>query len=216
MAFTDFVADLQVPDVGLSGLDCALSSHLDKLVPGGLVLEFGVFSGASVKKIAAALPNHDVYGFDSFEGLPENWVRTDGIFKKGAFDLKSRLPSVPHNVKLVKGWFNDTLPRFLDEHAGEKVSFLHIDCDLYSSTKCVFDLLTERGALHDKVLIVFDELVNYSTYKEHELKAFWEFLDGSKWNVEWLGMKGKIIKENVVDFGAEYQSVACLITSKLQ
>ena len=55
----------------------------------GLVLEFGVFSGKSINHIASRT-NLQVYGFDSFEGLPEAW--RDG-FDQGAFRLGS-LPAV--------------------------------------------------------------------------------------------------------------------------
>lgn len=209
MNYKQFVQSLCIPDVGMTGLDYALQKINHK--NNDLILEFGVYTGHTITKIAETFKNHTVYGFDSFEGLPEEWVRNDGSFKKGCFAVKN-LPNVPSNVKLIKGWFNQTLPKFIEEHRGRKVTFLHIDCDLYSSTKCVFDLLYGAGMLADRVLIVFDELVNYSTYKEHELKALWEFLETSNYKVEWLGMKGKLIKENIKDFGAEYQSVACWIT----
>lgn len=209
MNYDSFVNTLNIPDVGMSGLDYALY-NISHAKP-GLVLEFGVYRGFTITKIANIFKESTVYGFDSFEGLPEDWFRNDGDFSKGCFAL-DKLPHVPANVKLVQGWFNETLPIFIEEHQGEKVTFMHIDCDLYSSTKCIFDLLYKANMLADRTLVVFDELVNYSTYKEHELKALWEFLKTSKYKVEWIGMKGKMIKENVKDFGAEYQSVACWIT----
>ena len=72
----------------------------------------------------ASLVATPIYGFDSFEGLPEDW-RTG--YGKGAF--RGALPEVPGHVTLVKGLFGATLPGFLQEH-GEEVSFVHIDCDL--------------------------------------------------------------------------------------
>jgi len=72
----------------------------------GVVIEFGVYKGDTINYIARKLPSFDVFGFDSFEGLPEFW--RDG-FDKGTFSLNS-LPEVEKNVKLYKGWFDDTLP----------------------------------------------------------------------------------------------------------
>lgn len=215
MNYEDFVNYLEIPNVGMSGLSFVLEKHLNDIAQNGkLVLEFGVFKGTSITRIAKSMPTKTVYGFDSFEGLPEDWKRNDGSFLKGTFSLSSRLPVVPKNVTLIKGMFHDTLPIFLEEHKGEKVCFVHIDCDLYSSTKCILDILSERDVLDDRVIVVFDELVNYSTYKEHELKALYEFLEKGVYEIEWLGMKGSIVREKVVDFGAEYQSVACILNRK--
>ena len=83
-----------------------------------------------------------------------------------------KLPKVRDNVKLVKGWFNETLPPFLKEHTG-KVGFLHVDCDLYSST--AFVLAQLKDWIRKGTVIVFDEYFNYPGWKQHEHKAFGEF-----------------------------------------
>lgn len=49
----------------------------------GLYLEFGVFQGTTINYIAQQKENETIYGFDSFEGLPEDW----GNIKKGTFDM---------------------------------------------------------------------------------------------------------------------------------
>jgi hypothetical protein len=72
----------------------------------GLICEFGVFEGESINYIAKKLPNRSIFGFDSFEGLPEDW-RTN--FEHGAFSTGGRLPQVQQNVTLLKGWFDATL-----------------------------------------------------------------------------------------------------------
>src|SRR6476619_6860744 len=87
----------------------------------GLFTEFGVWTGNWLRQLAAMRPV-DFYGFDSFEGLPEAW----SLHGAGTFDVAGELPSMPDNVTLVKGWFADTLPRFLDENA-EPVAFVHVD-----------------------------------------------------------------------------------------
>ena len=103
----------------------------------GLYLEFGVYQGATINLIASETESA-VHGFDSFEGLPEFWR---DAYDKGTFQIAG-LPAVNSNVTLHKGWFSDTLPLFLDKHC-ESVSFLHVDCDLYSSTQTVFSSLAE-------------------------------------------------------------------------
>jgi predicted O-methyltransferase YrrM len=134
----------------------------------GLYLEFGVYQGTTINLIASTT-NDTVHGFDSFEGLPEDW-RAD--FDKGTFKVPE-LPSVLPNVILHKGWFSETLPGFLEKYSGA-VSFLHVDCDLYSSTKTVFSALADR--LIPGMVIVFDEYFNYPGWQEGEYKAFMEFI----------------------------------------
>jgi len=71
----------------------------------------------------------------------------------------------------------------LSNHA-KPISFLHIDCDLYSSTKTIFDLLGDR--LLPGTIIVFDEYFNYPSWKKHEYLAFSEFINNSTLNYEYL------------------------------
>jgi hypothetical protein len=147
----------------------ALLAHALRLVDrGGLFLEFGVATGQTISQIAD-LSRGRVFGFDSFEGLPEPW-RTG--FPKGCFS--GEIPPVPPNVSIVKGWFAETLPKFIQEHT-EPVAFLHVDCDLYSSTKCIFDSLYPR--IGQGCVIVFDEYFNYPGWQNHEHKAFMEFVN---------------------------------------
>ena len=153
--------------------------------PDTLWLEFGVASGNTINYISR-FTNDKVYGFDSFEGLPEKW--RDG-FDKGAFNLNGNLPNVNNNVTLIKGWFNKTLPEFIKTQ-NKKVSFIHMDADLYSSTKCIFDVL--KDYIDKECIIIFDELVNYPGFDgdKGELKAFYEFITENNVNYEWIGMNG--------------------------
>jgi hypothetical protein len=63
--------------------------------PPGAILEFGVAGGYSITRIAHAVKGRPVHGFDSFEGLPENW--SGHLTLRGAFDRGGRLPAVPAN-----------------------------------------------------------------------------------------------------------------------
>jgi predicted O-methyltransferase YrrM len=145
-----------------------------------LVLEFGVFSGRTVNCMAEQLPEARVFGFDSFEGLPETW-RSD--FTKGTFKT-DEVPDVLPNVSLIKGWFDQTLPEFLCEQEGS-VGLIHIDCDLYSSSKTVLDLLADH--LKDGAILVFDEFFNYPGWEQHEYKAFQEFAQTHSFRFEYIG-----------------------------
>lgn len=164
--------------------DLARAQHLREAtthvrIP-GLWLEFGVSIGTSTATLAecAAAADTRLYGFDSFEGLPEEWVVSDDeTWSKGAFT--GRPSEVPGNVELIDGWFEDTVPGFVETHPG-RVAFAHIDCDLYSSTATVFSAIRER--LTAGTVIVFDELFNYDRYYEHEMRALIELGDlGVSW-----------------------------------
>ncbi len=148
----------------------ATLEHALTLAPAeGMALEFGVWTGQTLKIITEARGGKEVYGFDSFEGLPEDW-RTG--FPSRTFGVDGPLPEVP-GAELVVGWFDDTLPGFLTEHPG-RVAFLHIDADLYSSAKTVLDQVGPR--LAPGAVIVFDEYFNYPGWEQHEHRAWQEYV----------------------------------------
>tara|TARA_R110002020_G_scaffold394715_1_gene604739 strand:+ start:32401 stop:33096 length:696 start_codon:yes stop_codon:yes gene_type:complete len=159
----------------------------------GLWMEFGVYRGRTITATAENTTNI-IYGFDSFEGLPEFW---DGDNPQGVYSLGGDIPmgSIagsndenpgmydsspttviqpwPRNVRLVKGLFSDSLPPFLSAHP-EPAAFINIDSDLYSSAKTVLEHLEDR--FQNGTILTFDELCDYPTYRDHEIKAFAEFL----------------------------------------
>ncbi len=68
----------------------------------GYYLEMSVYTGGSINFIANLKKNETIHGFDSFEGLPENWIRDDtNYFVQGYFAI-SGLPNVTSNVILHK------------------------------------------------------------------------------------------------------------------
>jgi hypothetical protein len=139
------------------------------LVPkDGMVLEFGVYSGKTLRIIAEARDGKEVYGFDSWQGLPEAWRPNIG---PGSFTAPD-MPEV-EGADLIAGWFENSLPPFLDAHPGP-VAMVHVDCDLYSSTKTVLDHVGPR--LRPGTVIVFDEYWNYPGWQDHEHKAWTEFV----------------------------------------
>ena len=149
----------------------------------GMFLEFGVATGDSIRQIAALNPEREIYGFDGFTGLPEKWGR---LLPKGEFACNP--PSdLPLNVELVVGLFQDTLPGWLKGHPGD-VSFVHIDCDLYSSTKCILDNLADRFV--NGTVLAFDEIVGLPDCLTHEARAFAEFLNEYGFSYECIGHFG--------------------------
>jgi methyltransferase family protein len=145
----------------------------------GLWLEFGVYKGESINHLAR-LSGRQIVGFDSFDGLPENWTLT---LRRGSFSTQGSMPQVESNVLLVKGWFSETLPSFLRTRAHSRISFLHIDCDLYSSAKFVLQSLAEM--IDSQTVIVFDE---YNTiFPDDEARAFREFLRTSGLSFHYIG-----------------------------
>ena len=166
----------------------------DKLPKNKLNLEFGVFSGTTINKVAVKRPDLQFHGFDSFEGLPEDWDMGQKNVDKKAFDMQGGVPMVEKNVKLWKGWFDKTIPEFLEsDHNTQKIGYLHVDCDIYSSTVTILDRLNHL--IVPGTIIRFDELscwryvfgeaspkgkasrVMYTTWKEHEWKALNEWLE---------------------------------------
>jgi len=159
----------------------ALLCHAASLAPTeGLVLEFGVFAGRTINLMAEILPGRPIHGFDSFEGLPEGWRPG---FGPGAFALPGP-PEVRPGVELVVGWFDSTLPGFLDRHAGA-AALVHVDCDLYSSTQTVLTQLRDR--IGPGTILVFDEYLNYPGWQQHEFRAFREFTTGGR-AYEYVGL----------------------------
>ena len=144
-----------------------------------LYLEFGVHEGYSMRLWAKHLKNPDssLRGFDSFEGLPEDW---DARRPKGKFDVSGRVPTFDDpRVVVYKGWFEETLPSFTLPERERLV--LNMDADLYSSTKFVLDTLREE--IRQGTIIIFDEFCD----RMHELKAFDEFLQETGMQFRALG-----------------------------
>lgn len=158
-----------------------ISYALSQVEVEGKYLEFGVYKGESINHIASQEPNKTIYGFDSFEGLPESWTSNH---PKGHFKING-LPKVKKNVKLIKGWFDSTIPQFIKEENEFKIAFIHSDSDLYSSTKTMFELLSNN--IQSGTVIVFDEYFNYPNWEEGEFKAFQEFIKQNNLSYKYLG-----------------------------
>ena len=190
--------DARMPDaVGFETQKDVTEYALKQVAVKGHYLEFGVFTGGTIRFMAKRVGGAVIHGFDSFEGLPEDW----GGFQlgKSAFDVGGRLPSVPENVKLYRGWFDQSLPPWCAENSGP-IAFMHIDCDLYSSTKTIFDLLGDR--LQPGTIILFDEYFNYANWRNHEFKAFQELVSERKLKYTYLAYARQQVAVRIDTVGA--------------
>jgi O-methyltransferase len=141
-------------------------------------LEFGVSTGTSFRWWLANAKHADstFYGFDTFEGLPEDW----GTYKKG--DMASKMPDVggDNRVQFIAGLFQDTLNEFILKHKLRlelpMPKIIHLDADLYTAT--IFTLSQLYPFMHKGDIIIFDEF----SVATHEFKAYDEFV--SSFNIK--------------------------------
>ena len=127
--------------------------------------EFGVWRGDSFKYLINTFKKG--YGFDTFEGLPEEWHKT----KKGAYSAEGIIPRIEGGI-FIKGKFEETLPMFFSE-SRPKASIINFDADLYSSTICA---LNYCNSIIDKdSILIFDEFIINTNWEQDEYKALNEF-----------------------------------------
>jgi hypothetical protein len=154
-------------------------SSILKLREKGVFAEFGVWKGTSINFFAKKCLYARLYGFDSFEGLEEDWHGF--IHRKGDFSFDGNLPTVESHLVLRKGWFEDTVPEFVREITGIQIQILHMDADTYKPTSYVLNSLVNN--IDSGTIIIFDEYFGYPNYQLHEFKAFKEFVE--KFNVKY-------------------------------
>ena len=155
---------------------------LSRVTTDGNWMEFGVWKGDSINYISSKTRN-PVFGFDSFEGLPSDWHPEDDFCPKGTFTLNGFLPKVNTNVLLLKGWFKDTLPKFLKNNT-KHCSLIHLDCDLYAGADLVLRSLESR--IVPGTVIMMDEYWYCHRWKDHEYKAFQEFIERTGLGYEYI------------------------------
>jgi hypothetical protein len=136
------------------------------------ILEFGVWRGRSIKYLARIFPDNTVIGFDSFQGLSENWSGTEKF--EGHFSTDGKVPrNLPKNVKIIVGLFSETLPNFLKNFEGD-LSLCHLDADTYTPTKEILELVVTPT--RQNLVLIFDEYFGYPNWEIHEHRAFQEII----------------------------------------
>eukprot|EP00547_Thalassionema_nitzschioides_P006690 CAMPEP_0194218856 /NCGR_PEP_ID=MMETSP0156-20130528/24658_1 /TAXON_ID=33649 /ORGANISM="Thalassionema nitzschioides, Strain L26-B" /LENGTH=280 /DNA_ID=CAMNT_0038948341 /DNA_START=32 /DNA_END=874 /DNA_ORIENTATION=- len=137
----------------------------------GLWMEFGVYTGVTIKQMAnARINNGIVYGFDSFLGAPEDQEKVNNHNLGGTPPF-----SGTDRITWVTGWFEETVPNFL-LGADENISLMHMDAHRYDSTKAVFH--SAQSWLTPGVVIALNDLMlTLDGHKgNHEALALYELL----------------------------------------
>jgi hypothetical protein len=134
-------------------------------------LEFGVAEGGTLRLWLEINEhrNSRFYGFDSFYGLPEDWVWARGGMPKGTYSTNGKVPDIADKrVQCIKGLFQESLPVFLKRYEPRNRLIVNLDCDLYSST---LFCLTQLDSILEEQLVLFDEFDNLL----HEFAAFQDY-----------------------------------------
>ncbi len=161
----------------------------------GDILEFGVSKGASlimldrlVSKLIRDRHHRQcrIFGFDSFDGLPDpkgedkkHFKFRHGAYKSNRDSVIRRLKESKadiQNISLIQGWYHESLTPELRENLGiERAAFINIDCDLCESTTAALkwcEPLIDQGTI-----INFDDWFCYQGSPDHgEQLAFQKFL----------------------------------------
>jgi hypothetical protein len=147
-----------------------------------LVLEFGVYKGGMINHQAKTFPELNFVGFDSFEGLQENW---SGMAPAKTFDLGGRLPRVRRNVRLVKGWFAESGPRWKSQNPASDIPLLvHVDCDTYAATVDVLELCSDY--VGHGLVFHFDDYFGFPGWRSGGFKALQEISEKRRWRLTCL------------------------------
>ncbi len=147
-----------------------------------VILEFGCYDGGSLNYFSSKLPNKKFYGFDSFQGLPSDWMGHHAA--KGTFNLNSKLPKVLENVELISGWFEESLPKFFSKHNNLDLALIHVDSDTYESAKSV--LTHTKDLCKPGLFILFDEYFAYPNWQNGEFLAWQEFCSENSINYKYI------------------------------
>jgi tetratricopeptide (TPR) repeat protein len=163
-------------------LELALVAAMPLIQQGGLVCEFGVGSGRSLRMTQEILPlNTELHGFDTFTGLPQPW----GVEPIGSYSTGGAIPNMEGRVYFYKGLFKNTLAPFLEKSGSDAfLAFANIDCELYSSTLDVLEAM--HGRIVPGTVLVFDEYVGHPTWRQDEFRAWRECCKRSGWKYEYL------------------------------
>jgi len=153
-------------------------SVINKSKKGRPFYEFGVWRGESFKYLIKTFKKG--YGFDTFEGLPEDWHNE----KKGNYSADRIIPKIDGGT-FIAGKFEDTLPTFYSKPR-PMASIINFDADLYSSTLCALNY--SKPVIDKDTILIFDEFIINQNWEQDEYKALNEFCSNHNLNYEVLAI----------------------------
>lgn len=159
-----------------------ISEKINQKNISGIGIEFGVAKGRSINYLSKKIPSLHFFGFDSFIGLPEDWIGHHAV--KGSYNQRGKLPKVNSNVSLVRGWFDETIPEFLNKYNMNDVLFIHIDSDTYQSATIILNQIGPK--IKTGTLVLFDEFIGYPNWKNGEFKALNEAAERFEFQFKFL------------------------------
>ena len=140
--------------------------------------EFGVWRAESFKYLIKTFGKG--YGFDTFDGLPENWHKE----KAGTYSSDGNIPKIKGG-KFIVGNFEKTLPGFFKRNR-PKASIINFDADLYSSTICALNFA--KPVIDQHTILIFDEFLMNQNWEQDEYRALEEFCFKNKYSYEVLAL----------------------------
>ena len=140
--------------------------------------EFGVWRGEAFRYLIKTFKKG--YGFDTFEGLPEDWHNE----KAGTYTSDGNIPKIKGG-KFIVGKFEDTLPIFYSE-SRPIASVINFDADLYSSTICALNF--SKQVMDKDTILIFDEFIINESWEQDEFKALNEFCSINNYSYEVIAL----------------------------
>ena len=136
--------------------------------------EYGVWMGDSFKYLMKSFKKG--YGFDTFEGLPEDW----GPVPKGTYSSFGKVPDIKGGEFIV-GEFEQSLPRFFTKRR-PLAGLINFDADLYASTLCA--LVHSKPVIDGNTVLIFDEFIINGDWENDEFRALNEFCEANGFDYE--------------------------------
>jgi hypothetical protein len=176
--------------------------------PNGDIYEFGVFTGGSIEFLikdldSVAIPIRKIFGFDSFEGIPEEkldklnrdeWkvgfcsaAKTLNCTKEKAIRyVEERLSPLHSNICLIPGFWDAVLvDELVSRYNMKPASYIDIDGDIYSSAILSLDFMFRNKLVIPGTLIGYDDwggtMTEHKEFEAGESKAHKEMME--KYNV---------------------------------
>ncbi len=162
-------------------------------IPGDY-LEFGVYEGTSLKGAATywrkiGKPGMNFFGFDSFTGMKIEKGDEHPFY--GTFNFSTEFKAIQKRfkrfpeVKLIPGFFQETLKKPPQAYGVTKAAVVMMDCDLQSSAQYAFNFI--KGSIQKGTILILDDFFNYKADKKKGVQAaFYEFCEKNKIRCEEL------------------------------